>query len=33
MFLEEDIQVLGSLETYLINGDAQDMLDTMKTII
>ncbi|CAD8184219.1 unnamed protein product [Paramecium octaurelia] len=33
MFKENDLQVLGTLETYLQNQDAQDMLETLQMII
>ncbi|CAK91383.1 unnamed protein product (macronuclear) [Paramecium tetraurelia] len=33
MFKENDLQVLGTLETYLQNQDAEDMLETLKMII
>ncbi|CAD8105229.1 unnamed protein product [Paramecium sonneborni] len=33
MFRENDLQVLGTLETYLQNQDAQDMLETLQMIV
>ncbi|CAD8178230.1 unnamed protein product [Paramecium pentaurelia] len=33
MFKENDLQVLGTLETYLQNQDAQDMLENLQMII
>jgi hypothetical protein len=33
LFLEDDLQVLGSFEAFLSNGDAQDMLHTLKIIV